>query len=140
MRRHGIIVLLLASTVMAEDWTVEQDGSGDFESIQAAVDAASDGDSIFVGPGLWGADAEPNVPIVEVIGKSVSLYGTMNGPFLKTVIHGSLESPCLYIENMAEEQDVMTVQGFTFAYGYSGVDPFIGGGVSVLGAKVNFAL
>ncbi len=36
------------------DWTVEEDGTGDFTSIQDAIDAATDGDWILVGPGSYG--------------------------------------------------------------------------------------
>ena len=34
-------------------WTVAEDGSGDFTSIQAAITAASDGDTIIVAPGSY---------------------------------------------------------------------------------------
>ncbi len=34
-------------------WTVDDDGKADFDNIQAAVDAASDGDEILVEPGTY---------------------------------------------------------------------------------------
>lgn len=46
-------VLALALPASAATWHVEQDGSGDFTTIQAAVDAAADGDVIAIGPGHY---------------------------------------------------------------------------------------
>jgi len=40
-----------AGSAFAAEWRVEQDGSADFTVIQDAIDAASDGDTVTVGPG-----------------------------------------------------------------------------------------
>jgi hypothetical protein len=57
IRRHillTIVVLgLVASAASGRTWRVEKDGSGDFTVIQDAVDAASDGDVIAIGPGRY---------------------------------------------------------------------------------------
>jgi hypothetical protein len=37
----------------AATWRVEKDGSGDFSTIQAAIDAAAEGDTVIVGPGRY---------------------------------------------------------------------------------------
>ena len=42
----------------AATWTVEKDGSGDFTVIQDAVNAASGGDTILIGPGRY-AETRP---------------------------------------------------------------------------------
>ena len=47
------IFLLLAGQAGAATWRVEQDGSGDFTAIQPAINAASHGDSILIGPGHY---------------------------------------------------------------------------------------
>lgn len=52
-----------AGPVRAATWRVEQDGSGDFDRIQPAVDAAASGDTIRIGQGTYGLDAvdlDPN--------------------------------------------------------------------------------
>ncbi len=49
-----LLVLAIATGIHAAEWTVEVDGSGDFLNIQAAVDAASSGDTIRMGPGRHG--------------------------------------------------------------------------------------
>ena len=69
MKRYlvALIVLLvpcLGGQGRCRTWVVELDGSGDFTVIQDAVDAAADGDTIFIGPGHHTA----MVP--------VSIYGT----------------------------------------------------------------
>jgi len=46
-------LLLLPILASASIWHVEKDGSGDFAVIQDAVDAASDGDTIKIGPGRY---------------------------------------------------------------------------------------
>ena len=46
-------LLLLAFGADGATWRVELDGTGDFESIQDAVDAAEPGDTILVGPGRF---------------------------------------------------------------------------------------
>jgi len=48
-----VICLILSSPVRARIWYVERDGSGDFTTIQPAVDAASPGDTIRIGPGRY---------------------------------------------------------------------------------------
>ena len=48
-----VILLLLPQATLAATWHVEQDGSGDFDDIQPAVDAAAAGDTILIGPGHY---------------------------------------------------------------------------------------
>jgi hypothetical protein len=58
MKRVIEVTALIASAiwvlpVAATTWRVERDGSGDFTVIQDAIDAASDGDTIAIGPGTY---------------------------------------------------------------------------------------
>ena len=48
MFRPLLISMFLTSTAFATTWSVDADGAADFDNIQAAVDAASDGDEIIV--------------------------------------------------------------------------------------------
>lgn len=47
------LLLIVAVPAAGRTWTVEKDGTGDFWVIQDAVDAASDGDVIEIGPGRY---------------------------------------------------------------------------------------
>ena len=42
----GLVSCLLNSILLAETWAVNDDGKAGFDNIQAAIDAASDGDEI----------------------------------------------------------------------------------------------
>jgi len=48
MFRAALISMFLTSTALADTWTVDDDGKADFDNIQDAIDAASDGDEIIV--------------------------------------------------------------------------------------------
>jgi hypothetical protein len=48
-----LLVIALVATARATTWQVARDGSGDFTVIQDAVDVASSGDTIEIGPGRY---------------------------------------------------------------------------------------
>ena len=72
---RGIKTLLsisaLCSGSFATTWTVDDDGKADFDNIQEAVDAASDGDEIVVMPGTYTSTQDAHV--VNMLGKAVTL-------------------------------------------------------------------
>ena len=47
------IFLLLAGYAEAATWRVERDGSGDYTTIQPAINGAVHGDTILIGPGQY---------------------------------------------------------------------------------------
>lgn len=60
--------LVVSVSAQAATLTVAQDGSGDFTTIQAAVDAAADGDEIIISGGTYTEDVtigHLNVPLVK---------------------------------------------------------------------------
>ncbi|MCK4414565.1 MAG: hypothetical protein KAY32_13585 [Candidatus Eisenbacteria sp.] len=59
MSRHALLFLLLAASACAagaETYLVLPDGTGDFPTIQAAIDAALDGDEILLADGTFTGD------------------------------------------------------------------------------------
>lgn len=70
---------------VAADIRVERDGTGDFATIQAAADAAADGDRILIGPGRYDERSVVttpgwSVPVYVLVQKDrLSLIGAGNG-------------------------------------------------------------
>ena len=76
-------VCVLSSATFATTWTVDDDGKADFDNIQAAVDAASDGDEIIVMPGTYTSTADE---VVDMLGKAVWLHSSAGAEL--TIIDG----------------------------------------------------
>jgi hypothetical protein len=73
MFRTALISMFLTSTALATTWTVDDDGKADFDNIQAAIDAASDGDEIVVMPGTYTSTADE---VVDMLGKEIWLHSS----------------------------------------------------------------
>jgi len=84
MFRTLLISLCLTSTALADTWTVDDDGKADFDNIQDAIYAASDGDEIVVMEGMYYEHS------INMLGKSILIEGSMNteGELL-TVVHAN---------------------------------------------------
>ena len=121
-RRYGLVlvcfavaVLILIGTVSAKTWYVDDDGGPgiDFTKIQQAVDAAHDGDTVFVYSGMY----YENV----VVEKLLTLQGEDRNT---TIIDGEGEScvpiylrdDCIYVDS-----DYVNISGFTLQNGNTGI-------------------
>jgi hypothetical protein len=114
MRRAMLITVLAclhAAGARAVCWTVEQDGSGDFTTIQAAIDAAAAGDSIMVGDGVWTGPGNKNL---DFNGADVVTLLSRNGPASCT-IDCQNDGRAFYFHS-GEGRDV-EVRGLTIANG-----------------------
>ena len=101
---------LLAGAAAPRTWRVRTDGSGDAQRIEAAIDSASAGDTVLVGPGIY-------VENTLYIRKDLHLVGEM-GPDL-TVIQRSVSydiesAPVLRLDSLGANS---SVSGFTIARG-----------------------
>jgi hypothetical protein len=87
---------LLAGQSHGRTWFVERDGSGDFAVIQDAVNAASSGDEIRIGPGRYAEFSQYSwgKTVVYVEGKNLTLVGSG--------VEATLIGPATYIENYDE--------------------------------------
>lgn len=95
--------LLLAAPLHAQNvWTVSQTGGADFFSPQAAVDAASDGDLIYVTGGAYEA--------LAIDGKGVTLHAT-GIVTLASLGFFTPDTPALSVSNLAPHQTVF-MRGF----------------------------
>ncbi len=88
-------------------WIVDNDGEADFHTIQEAIDAASDGETVFVYSGTY----YENV----VVTRSISLKGESSS---NTIIDGGGgTSLVVYVNNV----DNVEISGFTIQNGYDGL-------------------
>ncbi|MHC5082632.1 MAG: hypothetical protein ACYTET_01655 [Planctomycetota bacterium] len=71
MNRYTLIWILLTSACFADVYTVAPDGSGDFDTIQDAINYAWHGDTVIVTPGLY----EPESDILFG-GRAITLTST----------------------------------------------------------------
>ena len=112
IRRHPLICLLaftFTANTQSEIITVDDDGPADFSTIQAAIDAAANGDMIMVAPGVY--QASPKAPqVVDLLGKSLTLQ-SVKGP-ASVVIDGENSNRGLLCSNA--EGPATLVDGFTF--------------------------
>ncbi|MDP3462507.1 MAG: choice-of-anchor Q domain-containing protein [Bacteroidales bacterium] len=108
--------------------TVALDGSGHFQSIQEAIDASQDNDTILVYPGTYFEN-------LNLLGKDLvigSLNLTTGDPTYihQTIIDGNYNGACIAIRNM----ETAHIQGFTIQHGSGWVDGLgrtRGGGVNI---------
>ena len=109
-----LTVFVLSGAAFATTWTVNGDGGADFFKIQAAVNAASDGDEIIVFPGTYTRNSSP---VVEISDKSLWIHSS-DGPEV-TMISGQGIRQCMFLINSDS-----TIEGFTIQ---NGVDSIVGG-------------
>ncbi len=65
-----LVVSLLSGATFATTWTVDDDGKADFDNIQAAINAASGGDTVLVSPGTYTSTSSE---VVNLFGKEITL-------------------------------------------------------------------
>ncbi len=117
-----VLVLVLASPAGAADLRVEADGSGDYTAIQPALDAASFGDTVSVGPGTW-------TGLLTVRDKALTLRGRLGAE--ATVLDGNRGGRIL---TLTDSGGRVTVEGLTFTGGLLGGIEFPGNAGAALAA------
>jgi pectin methylesterase-like acyl-CoA thioesterase len=124
MFRAALISLFITSTALATTWTVDDDGKADFDNIQAAVDAASDGDEIIVMPGTYTSTQDEHV--VNMLGKALTLRSSDPSDtdvVAATIIDG--EGARRGIMCDTQETSKTVIEGFTITNG----SVYLGGGM-----------
>jgi Right handed beta helix region len=109
-----IFTVLMVGSTYATTWTVEKDGSGDFSVIQGAVDAASNGDVIEIGPGRYEEYTQVGIYDVYVLVENKSL--TFIGAGSELTIIGP-EDPEANGTQRAEGIAVLNHPGYTRVVG-----------------------
>ncbi|MHC4866288.1 MAG: right-handed parallel beta-helix repeat-containing protein [Planctomycetota bacterium] len=125
----SILVLGLVELASGRTITVDDDGPADFNTIQAAIDDANDGDVVEIQPGIYTSDGNRDV---NFAGKAITVRSTgPNDPNIvaATVIDcqaGSTNSHRAFNFRSGEGQDSV-LQGLTIKNGFTMRQ--IGGGV-----------
>ena len=121
MLRPILISLCLTSTALATTWTVDDDGKADFNNIQAAVDAASDGDEIVVMPGTYTGTGDA---VIDMLGKGVTLRSTdhsNHSVVAATILNGENQRRVVVCDSGETNQTIL--KGFTIQNGYASKYP-----------------
>ena len=105
-----ILTLLMPCLALAATLTVKQDGSGDYAAIQAAVDAASPGDTVLVYPGRYFENIGFQTNNITLM----SLEGVTGEPAYidSTVIDGNNTDTCIRVWS-----DNTVIRGFSVTRG-----------------------
>ncbi|MDP6932731.1 MAG: hypothetical protein QGG40_07430 [Myxococcota bacterium] len=92
MRDLVVLVGLLAiasEPAAAATWSVASDGTGDFGTIQGAIDSASSGDTIEVEPGTWAEHIDFSGKNLWIIGLDGAEATTIEGNEFGALVHFS---------------------------------------------------
>ncbi len=122
----GLLLLWGATLARAAGtWTVLPDGSGDFATIQAAIDAAQPGDVIELGNGVFTGDGNRDL---DFAGKGLTLRSASGSPVACTIdCGGSASDPHRAIYFHTAEPADARVSGLTITGGWAE----LGGAVAI---------
>jgi parallel beta-helix repeat protein len=107
-----LTVTLVSGATFADTLTVDDDGKADFDNIQAAVDAASNGDEIIVAPGTYTGSGDE---VVNMLGKEIWLHSSEGAGV--TIIDGE-DARRGVLCNSGETSNTI-IEGFTITNGYA---------------------
>lgn len=115
MLRIALISMFMTSAALADIWTVDDDGKAHFDTIQAAIIAASDGDEILVYPGTYTLTSTSTLyPVVNMLGKSITLRSSEGADV--TIIDGGGSRRGLLCDSGETQKTI--IDGFTITDGY----------------------
>lgn len=116
-------------------WYVEQNGSGDATTIQAAIDVATHGDTIIVGDGEFVGNGNRDLYLG---GRNVLLKSAHGPAFTVLDLEGSMAEPHRAIT--CTNQESASIDGFTFRGGFGPVynGGYAGGAVLTKNSSPSF--
>ena len=117
-------ILALAFTASATTYVIEPDGSGDFPTIQAAINASSDGDIIELADGTFTGAGNRDV---DFAGRGVTVTSQGGDPETCVIdCEGSEVDPHRGFVFQSDEGPESTIEGITVTHGWA---DYYGGGI-----------
>jgi hypothetical protein len=106
----------LMSPLQAKIIRVAHDGPADFNTIQAAIDDANDGDTVLVGPGTYTGDGNRDI---DFRGKAITVKGEQGAETTIIDCEGSADKPHrgFYVHSAEDANSILC--GFTIRNGYT---------------------
>ena len=128
-----IIFLFSSQSLFSQIITINQDGTGDFTTIQEGINASVDGDTVLVYPGTYYENIAYN-------GKEITLASlyltTQDKSYINsTIIDGNQNGSCVRIMSGEDESTVLC--GFTIQNGTGYSDDLAGGGLYINNSSIN---
>ncbi len=116
MKRYIFLIIITITFLSSysETYVVKQDGTGDFTSIQEAIDHSSDSDTVLVWPGTYYENlvlSEKNI----VLGSLTLTTGNTSYKY-ETIIDGNENGGCIKIDDCLGN---VHIEGFTIKNGFS---------------------
>ena len=125
------VVLAFFTSAHAKIISVDNDGPADFKNIQAAINAAVDGDTIVVSPGTYTGDGNRDI---DFVGKAVTVR-SQNGPENCIIdCQASQADPHRGFRFSSYETPESIVDGFMIVNGYAPIESVRGYDYEVGGA------
>lgn len=116
--------IVLAFTASAATYVVEPDGSGDFPTIQTAIDASSDGDVIELTDGIFAGDGNRDI---DFAGRAVTVRSQSGDPETCVIECGGSEAdPHRGFIFQTDEGPGSIIEGITITHGWA---DYYGGGI-----------
>ena len=117
-------VISVAFTASATTYVIEPDGSGDFPTIQAAIDASSDGDIIELADGTFTGAGNRDV---DFAGRAVTVRSQSGAPETCVIdCEGNEADPHRGFIFQSDEGPGSVIEGVTIAHGWA---EYYGGGI-----------
>lgn len=136
-RISGLLLILLLKIIFlqGEILTVIQNGTGDFENIQQAIDNSENGDTILVYPGTYYENIHFNDK--EIVVASLYLLEQDESYIHSTIIDGNSNGSCVVVN--AGYNDVRSLIGFTVQNGKGDEDFNAGGGILIESSSISIS-
>ncbi|MCK4305223.1 MAG: right-handed parallel beta-helix repeat-containing protein, partial [Candidatus Eisenbacteria sp.] len=116
------LLLITTGSATGTTYVVSPDGTGDFPTIQAAIDSVLDGDIIELANGMFTGEGNRDI---DYLGKAISIRSQAGDP--DSCLIGCAYSARGFIFHSGEGHDSI-LEGVTIAYGYAGYEE-VGGGI-----------